>query len=67
MTFLDTPRINIRKYVYLMQPGGGSEFLHTFLSIEQARDYCKDHYRIFQRGDVYQIREVEEVVEEIVF
>lgn len=64
MTFLDSKPINIRKYVY-KKMNNGWEFLHTFLSIEGAREYVNDHGRQFGGGE-YQIREVETVIEDIV-
>ena len=68
MTFIDSPPVNIRKYVYMIHPDTSAEFLHTFLSIEGARDYCKDHNRMMGDGTgVYEIREVEWVIETLYF
>ena len=67
MTFIDSPPVNIRKYVYMIHPDTSAEFLHTFLSIEGARDYCRDHNRMMGSTGVYEIREVERVIETLYF
>ena len=42
-----------RVYIYMVSKDGTKEFLHTTLDKKSAKNYCKDHAKLFRNQYIY--------------